>query len=365
MFRSAFLSFIGIIHFLVCMAQSDFIPGYVIKSDGDTIVGNIDYRNDFSNFQKCSFRINEQDSIRVYSPGQIYGYRFIDSKYFISKKTQVDQAIKDVFMEYLINGKVRIYYYKDAIGDHYFIEKDSLPIKEISYHETEVIIDNKSYARDYNINRGILLYYMQDCPELSDRIKATKTTSHNDLINLAETYHKRVCKDEKCVIYEKKLPGFRMKIQPLGGITKYVGYIGKSINPAFKGQYGLLFYLGIPLTSERLFIRTGLIYSQLQVDETTIYSNESINSNLNTFKIPFQFQYFFPKKIVSPSFGGGMNIITPDFFVAIALNAGLNFKLNKSMNLMFLSELDYISRYIIIPEGLISYSFNLGLAVDL
>jgi hypothetical protein len=365
MYKSFFLGLLTFIHLAACIAQTEFIPGYIITSDKDTIVGNIDYGNDLSNFRKCSFRNNTQDFITDYYPGQIYGYRFNDSKYFISKKIQSGQSSTDVFMEYLIKGKVSIYYYKDAIGDHFFIEKDSLPLKEISYSEAEVIIDDKTYARNYNINRGVLLYYMKDCPELSDRINATKAPSHNNLINLVETYHNKVCKDEKCVIYEKKLPGLKIIIQPLAGITKYVGYVSKTITPEIKGQTGLMCFIGLPLTSERLYFRTGFLYSRLQVEQYSRYSSEPQYSTINNFKIPLQFQYLFPKKTISPSFGGGMNIIIPDFFVAIALNAGVNLKLNPHLNLLLLSELDYISKLVIIPNGLISYSFNAGLSINL
>jgi hypothetical protein len=362
MYKSFFLSFVAVIYISGCLAQSDFIPGYIIKPEMDTIFGTMDYRNDFSNFQKCSFRTNDQDSITIHYPGQIHSYRFNDGKYFISKIIPDKQGNKYVFMEYLIHGKINIYYFKDAVGDHYFIEKDSLPIKEISYSDAEVIIDDKSYVRNYDINRGVLLYYMQDCPELSERIKATKTTSHYDLINLAETYHNHVCKDEKCVIYEKKLPGLNMKIQPLAGTTKYRGYPDQSINPVYKGQYGLLVYLGLPLTSERIFIRTGLIYTQLQLEEDTL-SGTIESSTQNNFKIPFQFQYLYTRRTLSPTFGGGMNIITPTFYTVMALNAGLNINLNANLHLMLLSEIEF--RFVIIPESLLSYSFNLGLAFDL
>ncbi|WP_157754658.1 hypothetical protein [Salinivirga cyanobacteriivorans] len=40
-----------------------------------------------------------------------------------------------LFLEYLINGELDAYFYRDEYGDnHYYIEKDSLKLRELKYN---------------------------------------------------------------------------------------------------------------------------------------------------------------------------------------------------------------------------------------
>jgi hypothetical protein len=81
-------------------AQNDFNPGYVITIKGDTLFGKIDYRGDLYMKSICRF-MTAENTINEYTPHDILAYRFIDSKYYISR--EVDG--KSVFLEYLIKGK--------------------------------------------------------------------------------------------------------------------------------------------------------------------------------------------------------------------------------------------------------------------
>ncbi|MDD4967801.1 MAG: hypothetical protein PHT07_00040 [Paludibacter sp.] len=107
----------------------------------------------------CTFRHNDKDTVRHFSPDEIPGYRFPENKYYISKEVNG----KKVFLEYLINGRLNVYYLKDERGeDHYFIEKDSLGIAEIPYEEGIREKDGQYYVYTPTKYLGLLAYYMQD-----------------------------------------------------------------------------------------------------------------------------------------------------------------------------------------------------------
>jgi len=55
-----------------------------------------------------------------------------------------------------------------------------------------------------NQYRGILKYNFRDCPQMSQEID-NADFSKKTLIKLSKEYHEYVCKDEQCVIYEKKV----------------------------------------------------------------------------------------------------------------------------------------------------------------
>ena len=86
---------------VILNGQTDFRPGYVIQNSGDTLFGKIDYRSDIIMNSKCKFKNNENIIIE-YSPKDIFAYRIIDGKYYISKAINNNTY----FLEFLIKGKV-------------------------------------------------------------------------------------------------------------------------------------------------------------------------------------------------------------------------------------------------------------------
>ena len=85
-------------------AQRDFRKGYIITNQQDTIYGWIDYRGDVRNAKVCLFRKTETDPSMDYMPLDIAAYRFINSKYYVSRDVGDEYAPKQVFLEYLVNG---------------------------------------------------------------------------------------------------------------------------------------------------------------------------------------------------------------------------------------------------------------------
>ena len=181
-------------------AQTDFRSGYIVKAVGDTICGQIDYRGDFLMSRLCKFK-NVDNTIVEYSPYDIKEFRFLDSKYYVTKEI----GDKKVFMEYLIKGKISIYFMRDEKGDHYYIEKDDVKLMKLPYEEGIEYIDDKRVFYESTKHIGFLTYYMKDVPELQSKIQSVKKPEHRNLIKLAENYHNAVCEEEKCIIYEKPL----------------------------------------------------------------------------------------------------------------------------------------------------------------
>jgi hypothetical protein len=57
----------------------------------------------------CNYKINDNEKEISHSPDDISAFRFLNSKYFISREVNG----KKVFLEYLIKGKISIYYLRD------------------------------------------------------------------------------------------------------------------------------------------------------------------------------------------------------------------------------------------------------------
>jgi len=328
-------------------AQTDFKPGYVIPSPGDTLFGKIDYRGDLLMKSICRFKTAE-NTIIEYTPKNILAFRFIDSKYYISREVNGES----VFLEYLIKGRVNIYYLRDAHGDHYYINKDDTELTEIPYQEGIKYVDAKRVYFETKQHVGILKYYMQDAPELKSQINGIKRPVHQNLIKLAEDYHNAVCKGDRCIIYERVQPFVQINLEFDGGVVNFRNV--EDLHDRFYFQGGIIAHLWMPRTNEKIYFRTGLLYSQL----------EFTGEKRNYYKIPCHIEYIYPKGILRPKLSYGLNLYYP-FFQSISFNPGLNIKLIKPLYLSISSDIEFNPVLMILPHDLLSGSINIGIIFEL
>jgi hypothetical protein len=350
------------------LAQTDFRPGYVLKNSGDTLFGEIDYRGAAYLAKKCRYREHPGDSIRVFTPDEIKAFRFIDSKYYVSRK------IKDgmFFLEYLIKGEIDLFYIRDDDWDHFYIKKEDMPLVELPYKEEIVRKGHRTYLDPSKKHIGILNYYMQDAPNFYRRIHQVEKPKHENLIKLAKDYHDEVCKDEECIIYDEKVPWIKIALEPVGGFIKY-----NEIDD-FKKELGLLIYVWQPRVSEKIYLKGGFIYNPL---ENIFYRTEKIN----LIKLPIQVQYMYPSSRLKPRVGFGFNFfsftmpeidmqgVAPIFLPVydhthtIALNGGINYNLYRFVDLSLNINTEFTPLLSEKDTGfeMVSYSVILGLYFEI
>ena len=346
------ISIVAFLSITELKAQTDFRPGYIIEISGDTLSGKIDYRGDLLMSSICKFK-DGSNTVKEYSPNEISGFRFIDSKYFVSKK--IDST--SVFLEYLLKGEVNIYYMRNRNGDHYFLEKEDIGLKEIPYDEGIKQIDDKQVYFESTQHYGVLHYYMQDAPQFQPRIMSLKKPKHRNLIKLAEDYHNTVCADEDCIIYEKKQPLLKMKIELLAGAVRLDNF--ENSDTEYKLKSGIITHFRLSRSNEKLYFRTG-------VTSSTLDSSNSNDSNKVKFKIPLHIEYIYPKGIIKPKIAVGLNIYTP-FYHTVAIMGGANLKITKSIYLSLNYDLDFntVNGFALAPQNVLSQAFTSGIIFNL
>jgi len=336
----------------IIFSQTDFKPGYIIKNSKDTVYGKIDYRGDLLMGSVCKFK-SKDNSVIEYSPNDIIAYRFIDGKFYVSR--QVNN--KPVFLEFLIKGKVNIYYLRDNKGDHYYVDREGTKLKEIPYEKSITLKDHRQYLYESKKHIGLLKIFMQDAPELQSQIEQIKKPEHYNLIKLAEDYHNSVCDDEKCIIYVKKAPLFKISLELLSGVINFNSKNENIISLNDKNYFngGLIAHVWMPRVNEKMYFRTGLLYSNIQFTE----SNRSIK------KIPIQLEYIYPKGIIQPRISYGPNFYFSQTYTTVSLNGGINVKISKSLFVSITSDVEFSTSTLIIPSDFFSFSANAGLFVKL
>jgi hypothetical protein len=272
-------------------AESSFnyIPGFVIQSNGDTLKGTLLIQKSKNAGEKCVFKTGTGEN-KTFLPGEIQGYRYEDGKYYISKEIQKDSLNKKtVFLEYLIKGITSIYYSFDET-EHYYAEKDGIGLMELTEDRKIKAIDNVNYIA-YTQTKGKLMYLMGDCPDVKNDITHINI-DHKSLIKLAKTYHEKVCDSKSCIIYEKANKPIKLSWNPFIGYSKNQYDFGGIAYTYFMDnlQIGMgLKFSNIFKFDEHLNLRVNLILEKDSKYSTlTIYkgmSNVNVESDGESYSL--------------------------------------------------------------------------------
>ena len=207
-----------------CAIASNFKSGYVITLQMDTIYGQINNDSYKENALKCRFRTSPSDTLRTYTPDELFGYRFIDGKFYVSRF--VPQQKRTVFLEYIVKGSLDVFFQQEADNlNRFYIAKDTLPLRLLKYEVKDIYEDGLHYQELNKMGQTILEYYTKDCPELLTVIRKMKKPEHENMIQLATEYHRRVCPGGTCQVFEKKMPKKIFISASIG-----IGYYPRPIN---------------------------------------------------------------------------------------------------------------------------------------
>jgi hypothetical protein len=195
------LFFLLFINLLSYQLFSQFKEGYIITKTNDTIFGLIKYEGALINSRSCTFKKDNNSIDYMYTPEDISAFRFLKSKYYVSRYINIHNSYKKVFLEWLIKGKASILSYPISISSmqYYLVMDDDSLIELMNTIETKYI-DNVKYIKEKHEYIGTLNMNFQDAG-LQTKIMSTKY-NNNSLINITKSYHNKVCKDENCTVFE-------------------------------------------------------------------------------------------------------------------------------------------------------------------
>jgi hypothetical protein len=310
----------------IVLSQADFRPGYVVTNQNDTLKGLIDYKGSKANALECRFKADKNSEVRVYRPTEIGSYRFDGSKYFVAK-IPYPEVGEVLFLEYLINGTVDIYFFRDAEGDHYLVDKGDGILRKLHGGDQHVLVDGASYVRDDKRYVGVLKAVFAESPTIAKRAEESKL-NHHSLIKIAKDYHEEVCTTESCIVYEKKLPE-KIKSWGISAVVNYYKFIvpGDNYPDAIEHlddmefdavvypSLGAFYRTNLPNLNEKLFFLTDAQIHIRKFDGSSISRNGSgsfiiTDKTSLTFKqvslsCAFTFGYEAPKGRIKPTFQAG------------------------------------------------------------
>ena len=299
----------------VLNAQKNYKPAYIITNNNDTIYGYINLKSNTGNSEKCEFKAVEDSVAKFYNPLQIKAYRIENGKYYVSRTIVLNKNSKDVFLEFLVDGIVDLFFYTDISKGYYFIEKDST-LYQLSNDDIEKKDNGSVYRIKSNQYKGILNVLFYDNQEAFKKIKNT-TFSSNSLIKITEDYHNTSCPDYKCIKYSRSAL-VKYYIEFFAGDAVSVMKLKNSSDNAMNNSLNVGFNMKFkPVNFNRLFFfKTGINYSYNEFDNTLFskvyyYLGETyaIKINYSYFSLPLMIEYQMYNKKLSPFFSLGYNNI--------------------------------------------------------
>ena len=299
--------------------QTNFLPGYVINNDNDTLQGLIDYRGDARNSKRCEFKENENAPAREFFPFSIKGYRFTGSKFYVSKNVTIDGKEVSLFLEFLVNGISDLYYYSEGENSHYFIEKADGQIYELTNEARQFYRDGNDFSTNSKRYVGLLKLAFADCKQIYPMIDRTKFDDKS-LIAITKKYHDYVCDDEKCIIYEKQLPVIKVKfgsfVSMNGSFLKFKEnqiYQDVDFKMASYPTIGLLLNTSLPKVSEKLSFQVSGEYGKSYFYGTGNRPDnsafEEVHLHTSIIMVKAGFKYTYPKGKIRPTILAGGNFM--------------------------------------------------------
>jgi hypothetical protein len=183
-------------------SQADFLPGYIITHEGDTLFGYVGYTSNSLHSEKCYFKKSIKDRKTIYKPLDISGYGYQGDITYVSKEVELEGKKYSVFLELFVKGEVSLYYSYMKNYRYFLIEKDSgdfIVLKDsiklrTKYSENSNDLSNNNSLL-YNENniyegtyKGILLRNFKNYPDIMSELEILKYCS-KDLILLLEKYN--------------------------------------------------------------------------------------------------------------------------------------------------------------------------------
>jgi hypothetical protein len=350
--------------FFNASSQDNYIPGFIISLKEDTTFGFIKNRSLSNNSEGCYFRKSMDSEEKLFLPFEIQSFRLEDGNFYYSKKVKINNQTENLFLQYLVDGKVDLYYLNHNNKESYFLQKND-SIYELK--NTEILINDggTSYIKGKREYWGILNVVLGDCKEIKGELSKSKL-NNSSLVKIVNDYHKYTCKDDKCIIYQRD-NSIKYSVAYLAGIDKtsisftplddYFRFLDTT---KFKSE--LSFNTGLQVTFAHIFgLDDNFDFNIMAAYRNEVFKSSALSIRLNKIFVPVYMNYYFNNRYklkprISVGFSNSFTISSDisDFYVK-------KYSSVYSIEAMFGLGLDYKLKNLIFTLNLFTFYEPLGI----
>lgn len=311
---------------VVCMAQQNPVPGYIITQANDTIRGTIDFLSREKSAHGCLFRKEGNTEFRNYAPSDIRGYRFQDNGvYYVTRTFPLDGRDQTFFAEFLLQGGVSLYRYQagnlDAV--FYLVDESGSVAVVSDYGDLSRYTPTDAAVHKRQALKGALTM-LSKSETARDRLWNEGITAQN-LLNIVRQYDMDYCTSSgDCVVFEydaRRSSASTMRFfASLGGVVGKVSQNNDPLSLYSVSAVGWRVDAGLewtfPRLNEHITLQTGLSFCRWSGsgDRERLYgtavqvSNEDLDYSTLALRANVLY-HFQPKRQVRPFVCGGLSIV--------------------------------------------------------
>jgi hypothetical protein len=307
--------------FTLAYSQKDFVQGFIVTTDFDTINGLIKLQPDHLNSISCIFMRPGDAVPKTYFPQELISYKITDRKYYVSGEVTVDSVTKRLFLEYLVHGIADLYYLKEQGQEYFFLDKDNRMIQLNNDGRFITRIENEG-KRDEKIRTfyqpslqyiRMLTVLFQDSPETLRELPKLNY-DYKSLIAIAVDYHNAVCKDFDCINYTKST-NRHIYIEPWAGYE--LEWMGLKKSHDIASDRSIIAGASLRIKPFKgyscwdLLVGLGYSHSTFSKDfHTTLFEARTAGyvmifrtyASYSMFQFPITAEYTYPSRNVRPFF---------------------------------------------------------------
>ncbi|RZK27698.1 MAG: PorT family protein [Hymenobacter sp.] len=310
-------------------AQADFQPGYIVQSAGDTLRGEVDYRDARLNNNQCRFRARPEAAATIFLPATLRAYGLRDGSKLYRSLTLPISAGKAVpatspageryFLEVLADGPASLYSWRDTErADHYYVATDKFPLTELVHRK--VLLEQERILQEQNTYRNTLAQALAGCPVAQAQLPALAFTARA-LAAAVAAYN--ACQQPAQVVQAAKgatPPMRKARQRPRFGIVlgakrtttelRYVqtySSVDLALAPDNGPVGGLSFNLPLTALSNKLSLEAELLYENHQYSQTLNDRNPNGGRGVTNYRfdmsylqLPLLIRYTFPAGRLQP-----------------------------------------------------------------
>lgn len=283
-------------------AQDNFRKAFIITNTNDTVYGFVDMKTDKRNAELCRFKISESGEVRDYFPGNIIGYRFVDDgKFYVTRIVEIDSVKQSLFLEFLVEGKMNLYYYLKDRTDYYFFDDEEHDMVLVTKKTNQFLQYNDLSSYEDNKYKGVMAYLFKDVNILSEKSREADF-NRTTMIEFTKEYHDSICTTGgSCILFEndyKKLfvqlffsmySGLQQQNHHLSSNYRHSPFVPNNYLLTFSTESlspvgGIQIFMVNPRISKSIGFNLDLSVSKLKLDSEwsngyvyTYYKQEALN----------------------------------------------------------------------------------------
>ncbi|MCF8367964.1 MAG: hypothetical protein K9G76_02905 [Bacteroidales bacterium] len=294
---------------IVSFGQELLSPGYIIKTNGDTLFGNM---GEFLLRDSLKLKFEKNENNIFFSPSEINSFKYSSGELYES--IQVGPTRKYKFLQVLIRGEVTLYFRVDDLQtEHYYLQFNEEGPQELVQEEKIVWEGPMNSQRMKGYNKQyfrILSAAFIACPDMFDKLDQYDYNL-KDFIKAVTDYHNCIGKQfEVYFSYEKKKArtdfGVLLGAKSVFYTSKFEGANGKVVKkyPGINAGFHSEFFLS--KTQENISLQVELLISQIKYDVER--NHQIINQTSRYIHVPLFANYYYRLESSGILFGAGMDL---------------------------------------------------------